>query len=43
MAETLNTAVFYAQKDNVAEQIAGTGLNGIEARYRAVKVLNERL
>lgn len=33
----VNAAVFYAQKDNVAEQIAGTGLNGIEARYRAVK------
>lgn len=33
----VNAAVFYAEKDNVAEQIAGTGLNGIEARYRAVK------
>ena len=34
---SVNAAVFYAQKDNVAEQIAGTGFNGIEARYRAVK------
>lgn len=33
----LNTAIFYTKKDNVAEQIAGTGINGIEARYRAVK------
>jgi len=33
----LNTAIYYAKKDNVAEQIAGTGVNGIEARYRAVK------
>ena len=33
----LNAAIYYAKKDNVAEQIAGTGVNGIEARYRAVK------
>lgn len=33
----LNAAIYYAKKDNVAEQIAGTGVNGIDARYRAVK------
>lgn len=32
----VNTAIFYAKKDNVAELISGTGSNGIEARYRAV-------
>ncbi|MEB3753763.1 TonB-dependent siderophore receptor [Acinetobacter sp. MD2(2019)] len=33
----LNAAIFYTRKDNVAKQIEGTGVNGIEARYRAVK------
>lgn len=33
----VNLAIYYAKKDNVAEQIAGTGINGIEARYKAVK------
>lgn len=33
----VNTALFFAEKDNVAEQISGTGINGIEARYRGVK------
>lgn len=32
----VNVAVFYTKKNNVAEQVAGTGVNGIEARYRAV-------
>lgn len=33
----LNTAFYWAKKDNVAELIAGTGVNGIESRYRGVK------